>query len=156
MKLSSFCTNGRTFSRDSLETTLNTRHRAPWSTSLALQEEQPRILLQNCFRWTARVTRYVFLDVTTQHILNLFRLEAPLNDQLGITIDRTTRTQFRKQEIQQMFRLTMQRLANFREIGEWGLLCANFEDLGRLDDEFGLCSRRHVRIFVQNYLENAF
>lgn len=49
----------------------------------------------------------------------------------------------------------MQRLADVREVGEGRLLGADAQHLRRTHHELGLAAGRHVRILVQNDLEDA-
>ena len=68
-------------------------NRAGAVTRHALEEEQPGLLIEDGVGGPARVTRHVLLDVTSQHILNVFLLESSLNDQLIVTINSSTCSQ---------------------------------------------------------------
>ena len=68
-------------------------NRAGAVTRHALEEEQPGLLVEDGVGGPARVTRHVLLDVTSQHILNVFLLESSLNDQLIVTINSSTCSQ---------------------------------------------------------------
>ena len=68
-------------------------NRAGAVTRHALEEEQPGLLVEDGVGGPARVTRHVLLDVTSQHILNVFLLESSLDDQLIVTINSSTCSQ---------------------------------------------------------------
>ena len=68
-------------------------NRAGAVTRHALEEEQPGLLIEDGVGGPARVTRHVLLDVTSQHILNVFLLESSLDDQLIVTINSSTCSQ---------------------------------------------------------------
>ena len=68
-------------------------NRAGAVTRHALEEEQPGLLVEDGVGGPARVTRHVLLDVTPQHILNVFLLESSLDDQLIVSINSSTCSQ---------------------------------------------------------------
>ena len=76
-----------------LETSLDGLHRAGAVAGHALEEEEPGLLVEDGVGGPARVTRHVLLDVTSQHILNVFLLESSLDDQLIVTINSSTCSQ---------------------------------------------------------------
>ena len=69
--LGSFGSNGSTFPSDSLETGLDRGDGAAWTTGLALEEEQSRVLLQNGVTGSTCVTRHVLLCKEIQHNISL-------------------------------------------------------------------------------------
>lgn len=152
--LSRLRTDGGTLAGDGLETGLNTSDRASRPARLALQEEQPGVLLEDGFGRAAGVARHVLLDVPPQHVLDLLRLEAALDDELGVAVDGTARAQLGEQKVQQVLRLSMQRFADFGKVGKRRLLGAHAQHLGRSHHKLGLPASRHVRVLVQDDLEH--
>lgn len=71
--------HGGSLPRDGLEPVLDARNGAPRPARLALEEEQPEVLLEERVRTPARVARHVLLDVPPQHVLDLLLLEPPCN-----------------------------------------------------------------------------
>lgn len=86
--------NGRTFGRDGLVAGGDLGHGAPGTARLALQKDHPGlvVLLQQRLRGATRVTGDVLFDVATQDILNLLLLETALDDQLVVSVHRTSGT----------------------------------------------------------------
>lgn len=101
------------------------------------------------------MTRHVLLDVATQHVLYLFRLEATLDDELRVAVHRATRTQLGEQEVQQVLLLSVQHLADFCEVGERRLLRADTQHLRRTHDELGFAAGCHVRVLIQDNFEHS-
>lgn len=95
-------THRGTFTGDGLEARFNTSDRTARTARFTLQEEQSRVLLQDRIGRAAGVAGDVFLDVSSQHVFDLFRLEAALDDELIVTVDRPARTQLSQQEVEQM------------------------------------------------------
>ena len=84
---------GDFFQLSHLKSCFDGLNRAGAVTRHALEEEQPGLLIEDGVGGPARVTRHVLLDVTSQHILNVFLLESSLNDQLIVTINSSTCSQ---------------------------------------------------------------
>ena len=71
----------------------------------------------------------VLLDVSPQHILDVFLLEPALNDQLIAAIDGSTGSQLSKQEEKQMLGLSVQHLSDLVEVCKRRLLAPDPRDL---------------------------
>lgn len=82
-----------------LESRLNAGNRTPRTACLALQEEKPSVLLKNRIRRATRMTCDIFLDISPKNIFYLLLLKTTFDNQLTITIDRTTRTQLGQQKV---------------------------------------------------------
>jgi len=78
---------------------------------------------------TASLARYVFHDISSQDILNLFLLETTLDDQSSASVDGSIGPQFGKEELNHMFIRPLHATANLVEIGKDGLLVAFTETL---------------------------
>lgn len=101
------------------------------------------------------MTGDVLLDVPTQHVLDLFGLEASLDDQLRVAVHRSASTQLSEQEVQQVLILSVQHPADLCEVGEGRLLRAHAQHLRRTHHELGLAAGCHVGVLVQDDLEHA-
>ena len=64
-----------------------------------MQEEETGVFLKDGVRGTTGVARDVFLDVATQHVLDLLLLETSLDDELIVAVDGSLGTQLSKQEL---------------------------------------------------------
>jgi len=100
------------------------------------------------------VTGDILLDVATQHVLDLFGLEATLDDQLLVAVHGTAGTQLGQQEVEQMLGQAMKRFRNVHEVGKGGLLGSHTQHLRRSHHELWLATGGHVRILVENDFED--
>ncbi len=64
----------------------------------ALQEEQPRLLVQDGVRGSAGVACDILLDVAPKDVLDMLLLELALHHELIVAINGTSRSQLSKQE----------------------------------------------------------
>lgn len=86
-----------------------------------------------CIGGTASLAGDIFDDVPPEDVLDLFLLEATLNNKTTGTVDGTTGTQLGEQELSNVLVGTLHPLANLSDVGEDGLLVSFTETLGRWD-----------------------
>ena len=92
---------------DGLETGLDGLDRAARVALHALEEEDPGLLVQHGVGRAAGVAGDVLLDVTPQHVLDVFLLEFALDDQLVVAVHGARRSQLGAEELEQVAGLTM-------------------------------------------------
>lgn len=83
-----------TFSGDGLETWFDAGDGAAGAARLTLKEVKPSVFLQHGVRRPACMARHVLLDISSEDVLDLFLLESSLDNELIVTVYRTTCTQF--------------------------------------------------------------
>lgn len=75
------------------------------------------------------MTRDIFLNVSPQHVLDVFLLEPALDDQLVAAVYGSARSQLSKQEHEQVLGLSVQHLGNLVEVCKRCLLTPDPHDL---------------------------
>ena len=112
------------------ETTLDRRHTPPAPTAVARNEIQPVLALaQLRVRTPARLARDVLHDVPPQHVLDLFLLEATLDDEAFAAVDGAAGAQLGEEELRDVLVVAVHALADLRDVGEDRLLVAFAEAL---------------------------
>lgn len=96
------------FGCDSLETGLDALDRAPRVAGHALQEEQPRLLVQDGVGRPAGMAGDVLLDVPPQHVLDVLLLETAFHDELAVAVDGAHGAQLGRQEGQKVLWLPVE------------------------------------------------
>jgi hypothetical protein len=102
------CPLCRPLARDGLETGPDGLHRASRVTRHALQKEQSRLLVEDGVGGAAGVAGHVLLDVPPEYVLHVLLLEAALDDQLVVAVNRANRAQLGGEEGEEVFRLAME------------------------------------------------
>merc|ERR1719264_866411 len=148
MDLGGFSSKKPSLPSDGLETGLDGLDTARGVTGHALQEEQPRLLVQDRVRGSACVAGDILLDVPSQHILYMLLLNSPFHDELVAAINCTTCSQLSKEESEQMLGLPVEHLRNFGEIGECSFLASNSHYLWRSHNKLLFLAGDHVGVLI--------
>merc|ERR1719264_1870797 len=148
MDLGGFSSKKPSLPSDGLETGLDGLDTARGVTGHALQEEQPRLLVQDRVRGSACVAGDILLDVPSQHILYMLLLKSPFHDKLVAAINGTTCSQLSKEESEQMLGLPVEHLGDFGEVGKCCLFAANSHHLWRSHHKLLFLAGDHVGVLV--------
>merc|ERR1719264_104542 len=148
MDLGGFSSKKPSLPSDGLETGLDGLDTARGVTGHALQEEQPRLFVQDRVRGSACVAGDILLDVPSQHILYMLLLKSPFHDKLVAAINGTTCSQLRKEESEQMLRLPVEHLGDFGEVGKRSFLASNSHHLWRSHHKLLFLAGYHVGVLV--------
>merc|ERR1719264_1140929 len=148
MDLGGFGSKEPSLPSDGLETGLDGLDTARGVAGHALQEEQPRLLVQDRVRGSACVAGDVLLDVPSQYILYVLLLESPFHDKLVAAINGTTSSQLSKEESEQMLGLPVEHLGDFGEVGKRSFLASNSHHLWRSHHKLLFLAGYHVGVLV--------
>merc|ERR1719264_2407801 len=148
MDLGGFSSKKPSLPSDGLETGLDGLDTARGVTGHALQEEQPRLLVQDRVRGSACMAGDILLDVPSQHILYMLLLKSAFHDKLVAAINGTTSSQLSKEESEQMLGLPVEHLGDFGEVGKRSFLASNSHHLWRSHHKLLFLAGDHVGVLV--------